>query len=316
MKKFLLIIAIVAISSVIFTSCEDAPANYPSKCTVTFDSGHDDASGASGTIESQDFSFAKNANLSKNEFTRKYHSFIGWDSDNDGDVDYLDESNISLSKDVTLTALWRDRAPGDLGQAGLIFYDIDADNDLTAATAAKIVGADKLISELSFDKLSEDKQNLITAGSDYKIEDYKYLEVALEDCTVGSDANGKYEWGPNNDYDTKWQVGEGLDNTNLIKDLGITTGDGTNASKAAFDYSITKDGTPYDDWFLPSKNELIKVYENLHKNGLGNFENERYWTSTQHIISEDESYYVDFFDGIERFYYKNNDYNARAVRTF
>jgi len=36
----------------------------------------------------------------------------------------------------------------------------------------------------------------------------------------------------------------------------------------------------FNDWFLPSRNELSHLYGNLHLRNLGNFRNEWYWSST------------------------------------
>lgn len=53
------------------------------------------------------------------------------------------------------------------------------------------------------------------------------------------------------------------------------------------------EGNP--DWFLPSIEELLKLYENLHSEGLGNFENEIYWSSIQ--SSESHAKALDFSTG-------------------
>ena len=36
----------------------------------------------------------------------------------------------------------------------------------------------------------------------------------------------------------------------------------------------------FDDWFLPSKNELDLMFINLRSRGLGNFSDDWYWSST------------------------------------
>ena len=72
-----------------------------------------------------------------------------------------------------------------------------------------------------------------------------------------------------------------------------------------------------NDWYLPSKSELHKLYLNLHKNGLGNFKpHYNYWSSTEKTTSN--AYYFSFKYGCSYFlkYSKNDIYLVRAVRVF
>ena len=53
------------------------------------------------------------------------------------------------------------------------------------------------------------------------------------------------------------------------------------AADACADYVVTKNGVNYDDWFLPSINELTLMYSELHTKGLGGFLNAQYYSSTR-----------------------------------
>ena len=190
---------------------------------------------------------------------------------------------------------------GDVGPAGgYIFYDCDADN--------KSGNYDGLIST--------------ECG-------WRYLEAAPTDLD-GSTVETTYRFGyyrtsssgSNLTIGTGTAIGTGKANTDvLVKAMGETTyprergaDKETYAAKACSDYSITVDGTVYDDWFLPSKDELNLMYENLYKKGLGSFASNYYWSS-----SEDSSYYAwrqSFGNGSQYDYNRGSNYSVRPVRAF
>jgi hypothetical protein len=70
----------------------------------------------------------------------------------------------------------------------------------------------------------------------------------------------------------------------------------------------------YSDWFLPSKDELDLMYENLHQQGIGGFAGANYWSSSEY--SYDSAWLQYFLNGNQYSYSKNNYYRVRAVRAF
>ena len=105
-------------------------------------------------------------------------------------------------------------------------------------------------------------------------------------------------------------IGTGAQNTLDI--LAGCSEDGI-AAKLCADYGITVDGITYDDWFLPSKDELNLFY--LKKEEiLGDFEDAIYSSSSQY--SGIGSWSQDFYSG----YQVDNDVDepnrVRAVRAF
>lgn len=66
----------------------------------------------------------------------------------------------------------------------------------------------------------------------------------------------------------------------------------------------------YNDWRLPTKEELMTLYSNREM--IGGFVAERYWSSS----NNGTPYYVDFSNGIAGVYGSSNHYNVRAVRTY
>ncbi|MEX0995966.1 MAG: hypothetical protein WDZ45_02825 [Flavobacteriaceae bacterium] len=71
----------------------------------------------------------------------------------------------------------------------------------------------------------------------------------------------------------------------------------------------------YYDWFLPSIEELQTLYDNLHLEGLGNFENAIYWSSTQ--LSESHGKALDFSTGeIVEIPKNSSNIKTRIIRYF
>lgn len=144
-----------------------------------------------------------------------------------------------------------------------------------------------------------------------------YMEAALIDQPTGlSWYNGGYVA----EAATETAIGTGQTNTTAIVAI---QGDGNYAAKACDD--LVSGGR--DDWFLPSKDELDKMYVNLQKGTdehgvtytpVGTFGGSEYWSSSE--SSEYEIYQAwgqSFVAGnTPSEYYKYNEYYVRCVRTF
>jgi hypothetical protein len=70
----------------------------------------------------------------------------------------------------------------------------------------------------------------------------------------------------------------------------------------------------YDDWYLPSSNDLTLMYNNLKLNNLGSFSNSCYWSFE--AFNETDAFYVNFGNGNIDFGDKNANFKVRAVRDF
>ena len=86
------------------------------------------------------------------------------------------------------------------------------------------------------------------------------------------------------------------------------------AAKLCFDLVVTKDGVAYDDWFLPSKDELNQMHQNLYKNKLGGFSDDYYWSSSE--VNTSFAWEEYFYNGGQYNYYRSNNYRVRPVRAF
>jgi len=113
----------------------------------------------------------------------------------------------------------------------------------------------------------------------------------------------------------------GTGNQNTIDIIAECTTTGIAAEICA---NLTLNG--YSDWFLPSKNELNKMYLNIGQGnalGLGNIGgfatgilSSGYWSSTQRNANTNEAWALFFDNGLPINYTKWNSMIVRAVRSF
>lgn len=68
----------------------------------------------------------------------------------------------------------------------------------------------------------------------------------------------------------------------------------------------------YSDWYLPSVDELNKLY--LNRGAIGGFTVEFYWSSSEYTSSHAVAQY--FANGGTIAYYKDFSFHVRAIRTF
>jgi hypothetical protein len=102
-------------------------------------------------------------------------------------------------------------------------------------------------------------------------------------------------------------LGTGNANTNTIV---AAQGEGSYAAKLCYDLVLGG----YSDWYLPSKDELNKLY--LNRAAVGGFgSNSPYWSSTEDI--SDGGAWRQFFDtGNQMSFFKNLTNRVRAIRSF
>jgi hypothetical protein len=134
---------------------------------------------------------------------------------------------------------------------------------------------------------------------------WRYMEAAPSDQSTGA------EWGCFGTLISGADgtaVGTGEQNTIDIE-AGCTTA-GTAADICA---NLSLGG--YDDWFLPSKDELNLMYENLKAQGLGGgFADALYWSSSEYSAVTAWSQYFGVFYQWD--YPKYSSYRVRAIRAF
>jgi len=214
------------------------------------------------------------------------YRFAGWNTQADGNgADQAGGSTFIMgTSPVTLYAQWTPYALGDIGPAGgYIFYDkgVYSKAEFTTVKA----GNDTVPINPVYDT-------------------WRYLEAAPSDQSTGT------EWGC---YETLipgadgTAVGTGEQNTIDIE-AGCTTA-GTAADICA---NLSLGG--YSDWFLPSKDELNLMYENLKVFGVGGFADDYYWSSSE--FNANYAWLQSYLSGNQLNYYKFNPLRVRAVRAF
>ena len=98
---------------------------------------------------------------------------------------------------------------------------------------------------------------------------------------------------------------DGKKNTKAIV---VKLGEGSYPAKICDDLKLEG----YNDWYLPSKDELDELYKYGKKNG--GFTHDYYWSSTE--LSDDDVYYKSFFNGQGFTKFERNMGKVRAIRSF
>ena len=95
---------------------------------------------------------------------------------------------------------------------------------------------------------------------------------------------------------------------NTAKIVQVQGNTGSYAAKLCKDLNLNG----YNDWFLPSKDEFMELYENREL--IGGFSEEWYWTSSEENGNTAHAQHIGFGNRGE--FSKNNTHRVRAVRAF
>ena len=180
---------------------------------------------------------------------------------------------------------------------------------------------------LLFSACSKDDKDELQVGDSYQ---GGYIAYILQQGDPGYDANVKHGLiAAPSDQSTGMQwyngtsvvtgatdqaIGAGASNTSTIVSV---QGDGSYAAKLCDDLVIGS----YSDWYLPSKNELYKLY--LNKVKIGGFDSVDYWSSTEfndvNVANQYQAYDINFYSGATTdvgYMSKASTFHVRAVRSF
>jgi hypothetical protein len=167
---------------------------------------------------------------------------------------------------------------------------------------------------------SEDDGSCIDVGASYE---GGLLLYVLQPGDTGYDASVKHgliasptdlssgiRW--DNDTATQtgvyaYELGMGRINTESIV---LIQGDGDYAAKLCSDFELNG----YDDWFLPSYDELTILYKN--RNAVGCSNTSAYWSSSEFTMNYRTAWELNFKDGTHIFRDKAELRSVRALRYF
>jgi uncharacterized caspase-like protein len=132
---------------------------------------------------------------------------------------------------------------------------------------------------------------------------WRYMEAAPSDLK-------KAQWGLYGEdvAGSKTGIGSGKQNTELIVAALSRKGETGKAAQLCRAYTLNG----FNDWFLPSEDELNELYKN--RASVGNMRTGIYWSSSQ--CYGFNAWYQRFSDGFQYDYGKNNANSVRAVRVF
>ena len=139
-------------------------------------------------------------------------------------------------------------------------------------------------------------------------------ETGQHGLVAATEDLGTYQWGC---YETSISgadgesIGTGYQNT-----LDIVSG--CSETPIAASEALAYESEGYSDWYLPSKDELVEMYNTIGKGSpegnIGGFSNDYYWPSSEFNLNY--AWYVSFTDGYTYFNYKGAANRVRVIRAF
>jgi hypothetical protein len=109
-------------------------------------------------------------------------------------------------------------------------------------------------------------------------------------------------------------IGKGRYNSEYLMEIAQARGGFNWAIRLCDNY----EHNGFDNWFLPSRDELNFMYGNLYMRGLGNFRPEQYWSSSTWTDTwgSYRAWYVNFDDGSHDNQNANQQRRSRPIRQF
>jgi hypothetical protein len=162
------------------------------------------------------------------------------------------------------------------------------------------------------------QHGLITSITDQSTGIRWYADPAFNANTMAYGGKNNANFGGMGGISTSGGVGGGKTNTILIISVqGF--GDGNNyAARLCNEYSVTSGGVTYEDWYLPSIDELnlmdLNVGVRSSLSNIANFSTGVYWSSSE--VSSTNAISQHLNGGMQRSQSKSTLNSVRAIRAF
>ncbi len=153
---------------------------------------------------------------------------------------------------------------------------------------------------------------LAPGDAGYEADKIKGFVVAASDVSYFGRLNG----GTNIAGITNTDLGIGGGLTNFEKLVAAYGTVNTGGTKAAYDYTVTENGITYDDWYIPSRGEFLKLYANRVAIGVLPTSTTYYWTSNQCNGASTAANYARYSDGFVQCDGTERNGALRLIRNF
>jgi hypothetical protein len=135
---------------------------------------------------------------------------------------------------------------------------------------------------------------------------WRYLEAAPEETEQS------VTWSNNSEQIGTGAAGIGVGKKNTETIINYQRNNGVLCMAAQVCDALVAGG--FDDWFLPSRGELMLMYTNLRLQGIGGFKEAGYWSSSE--VDRYSAYQQGLSSGNQRSWTKQEAMIVRACRQF